>query len=43
MKVLSSLAESLPTVQSQVADIGVVYDSGREKVPNTFTIIVTRF
>ena len=32
MNVLSDLAETLPTIQSQVADIRIVYDSGREKV-----------
>jgi ABC-type multidrug transport system fused ATPase/permease subunit len=31
MKVLSDLAETLPTIQAQVADIRVVYDSGRDK------------
>lgn len=32
MKILSDLAETLPTIQSQVADVRVVYDSGRDKV-----------
>ena len=32
MKVLSDLDETLPTIQSQVAGIRVVYDSGRDKV-----------
>ena len=36
MNVLSDLAETLPTIQSQVADIRVVYDSGREKVRHSF-------
>jgi len=31
MKVLSELAGTLPTIQSQVADIRVVYDSGRNQ------------
>ncbi|KAF8239398.1 hypothetical protein L208DRAFT_1420795 [Tricholoma matsutake] len=31
MKILSDLAETLPTIQSQVADVRVVYDSGRDK------------
>lgn len=29
---LSDLAEGLPTIRSQVADIRAVYDSGRKKV-----------
>jgi len=29
--VLSDLAETLPTIQSQLAEVRVVYDSGREK------------
>lgn len=32
MDVLSDLAETLPTIQAQVDEIRVVYDSGREKV-----------
>jgi len=36
MKVLSELAETLPIIQSQVADIRVVYDSGRNNVCSSF-------
>jgi len=32
MDALSELSESLPTIQSQVADIRQVYDAGRQKV-----------
>ena len=32
METLNELSETLPTTQSQVSDIRVVYDSGREKV-----------
>ncbi|RDB20825.1 hypothetical protein Hypma_012019 [Hypsizygus marmoreus] len=31
LRVLSDLADTLPTVQSELADIRVVYDSGRQK------------
>ncbi|KAF8074842.1 hypothetical protein FPV67DRAFT_1475151 [Lyophyllum atratum] len=31
LKVLSDLADTLPTIQSQLAEIRLVYDSGREK------------
>ncbi|GLB41935.1 putative vps5 C terminal like [Lyophyllum shimeji] len=31
VKVLSDLADTLPTIQSQLAEVRVVYDSGREK------------
>ena len=32
METLNELHDTLPTIQSQVSDIRVVYDSGREKV-----------
>ncbi|KAF5383684.1 hypothetical protein D9615_003642 [Tricholomella constricta] len=31
LKVLSDLADTLPTIQSQLAEVRVVYDSGRDK------------
>ncbi|KAG6821428.1 hypothetical protein H0H93_010152 [Arthromyces matolae] len=31
MNVLSDLADTLPTIQSQLAQVRVVYDSGRQK------------
>jgi hypothetical protein len=37
MKVLSELAGTLPTIQSQVADIRVVYDSGRNQVCSSYS------
>ncbi|KAG6831089.1 hypothetical protein H0H92_012766 [Tricholoma furcatifolium] len=38
LKVLSDLADTLPTIQSQLAEVRVVYDSGRQKVSVYFLV-----
>ncbi|KAG5641907.1 hypothetical protein DXG03_003974 [Asterophora parasitica] len=39
LKILSDLADTLPTIQSQLADVRVVYDSGRDKVRHHGTFL----
>ena len=38
METLNELSGTLPTIQSQVSDIRVVYDSGRQKVGSSLQV-----